>query len=156
LHRTSVNSFREKEKEAENLKETHQEYFEPLVLAKHRGNLDFSITLKSQFHLRPTRPTILTNQQQKLIKETVETWLRDGIMTPVASEIASPVVIGKKKVGTDRICVDYCELMFLTVKDIYALPIIKTMLQNKKTFEWMSNINLRSAYHQILVTPETD
>jgi hypothetical protein len=100
IHKTArnkVNTIGVKKEDAGNLKETHKEFFKPLVLAKHRGNLDFSITLKDRFHLHPPRPTMLTIQQQKSLRMTRETLLKDGMEVQIATEFASPVVIVKKK-----------------------------------------------------------
>jgi hypothetical protein len=44
--RNMVNTIGVEKEDAENLKETHEEFFKPFFLAKHRGNLDFWITLK--------------------------------------------------------------------------------------------------------------
>jgi hypothetical protein len=132
------------------------EFFKKIVLAAQRGDMDFSITLKREFCLHPTRPTMLTVQQQKSFRVTVDDLLRDDMITPIITEFASPVVIVKKKDQTDRICGDSCKLNSLTVRDIYLLPIIKTMLQNMRNFSWFSKIDLRSAYHQIRVTSEKE
>jgi hypothetical protein len=122
--RSMVNTINSDEDTRDILVRKHAEFFKPPVLAAHRGDMDFSIMLKKEFCLHPTRPTRLTIQQQKSLRATVNDLLRDRIIIQIATEFTSLVVIVKKKDGTDRICVDYCELNSLTVRDIHPLPII--------------------------------
>jgi hypothetical protein len=159
IHKTPrimVNRINSNGKTGVALVKKNAEFFKPLVMAAHRGDIDFSITLKREFCLHPTRPTMLTVQQQKLLRTTVDNRLRDGMITPFLTEFASPVVIVKEKDGTDRICIDFCELNSLTVRDIYPFPVIEIMQQNMRNFRLFSKIDLPSAYHQIRATSETE
>jgi hypothetical protein len=44
----------------------------------------------------------------------------------------------------------------MTKRDIYPLPVINSILQHMKNIRVIRKINLRSAYHQIRVPPESE
>ncbi|CAF1643774.1 unnamed protein product, partial [Didymodactylos carnosus] len=64
-------------------------------------------------------------EQNKLIKETVETQLENKQIRPSQSPWSSPVVLTKKKDGSPRFCIDYRQLNEVTRKDCYPLPNIQ-------------------------------
>ena len=57
----------------------------------------------------------------------------------------------KKKDGTLRLCVDYRQLNKMTVKNKYLLPRIDDLFDQLKGTSVLSNINLRSGYHQLRI-----
>ena len=64
---------------------------------------------------------------QKVIKEMHE----QGVVEPSNSPWMSPIVLVKKKDGTQRFCVDYRKLNEVTRKDSYLLPRINTTLDGR-------------------------
>ncbi|GKE74524.1 putative reverse transcriptase domain-containing protein, partial [Tanacetum coccineum] len=63
----------------------------------------------------------------------------------------APVLFGKKKDGSFRMCIDYWELNKLTVKNRYPLPRIDDLFDQLQGSSVYSKINLRSGYHQLRV-----
>jgi hypothetical protein len=51
-------------------------------------------------------------------------------------------------------CVNYRKLNKLTIKDVYPLPLINTMIDKLKKAQYFTKIDLDGAYHQIRVKPE--
>jgi hypothetical protein len=78
------------------------------------------------------------------------------MIVPTYTPYASPVLLVKKKGGSDSVCVDYRELNSLTRMDIYPLPIIDCLLQKMTRFRYFSKLDLRSAYHLIRMSPESE
>ncbi|GJS89991.1 putative reverse transcriptase domain-containing protein [Tanacetum coccineum] len=68
-----------------------------------------------------------------------------------ASPWGAPVLFVKKKDGSFRMCIDYCELNKLTVKNRYPLPRIDDLFDQLQGFSIYSKIDLRSGYHQLRV-----
>src|SRR3984893_12257381 len=56
------------------------------------------------------------------IRKQVDEMLGKGWIRPSTLSFASPVLLVKKHDGSMRMCVDYCALNKLTVKDRYPLP----------------------------------
>ena len=60
----------------------------------------------------------------------------------------------KKKDETLRLCVDYCPLNEVTIKNKYPLPRIDLLFDQLARAKVFSKIDLRSGYHQIKIKPE--
>jgi hypothetical protein len=61
------------------------------------------------------------------------------------------VLFVEKKDRTQRMCVDYCSLNEVTVKNKYPLPRIEYLFDQMKGASVFSKIDLRSGYHQLKI-----
>jgi hypothetical protein len=61
------------------------------------------------------------------------------------------VIFVLKKDGTQRLCVDYCSLNEVTIKNNYSLPRIDDLFDQLHGVCVFSMIDLRLAYHQLKV-----
>jgi hypothetical protein len=61
------------------------------------------------------------------------------------------VLFVEKKVGTQRMCVDYHSLNEVTIKNKYPLPWIEDMFDQMKGVSVFSKIDLRLGYHQLRI-----
>ena len=61
------------------------------------------------------------------MKKQLEELLEKGFIRPSSSPWGCPAIFVKKKDGTLRICVDYCPLNVVTIKNKYPLPRIDTL-----------------------------
>eukprot|EP00253_Pinus_taeda_P033077 PITA_33077 len=63
-----------------------------------------------------------------------------------------PIIIVPKKDGTWKMCIDYKVLNKIMLKNIYPLPRIDNLLDQLQQAEYVTNLELKSGYHQVLET----
>ena len=61
------------------------------------------------------------------------------------------MLFAPKAAGGLRLCVNYCELNAVTVKNCYPLPLINEMLSCLASTHYFSKVDLCDAYHQIRI-----
>jgi hypothetical protein len=114
-------------------------------------DIKFVIELKpdtSPIYKTPFRMTI---PELAELKEHIKELLEKGFICPSSSPWGAPVIFDPKKDGTQRLCVDYCALNEVTVKNKYLLPRIDDLFDQLCHACVFSKINLRSGYHQLKV-----
>ena len=75
--------------------------------------------------------------------------LTHKIISKSNSPWAYPVVIVKKKDGSNRFCVDCRKLNNITIKDNYPFPLIEETLDTLKGAKFFTSLDLASGYWQI-------
>ena len=88
------------------------------------------------------------------VEKQVQTMLEQGIVEECSSPWAAPLVIVKKKDGSNRICVDYRALNAVTQKDGHPLPRIEDSLDALAGAVIYSTLDMTSGYHQVEVAKE--
>ncbi|KAJ9541992.1 hypothetical protein OSB04_028498 [Centaurea solstitialis] len=101
---------------------------------------------KAPYRLAPPEMQELSNQLEELLGK--------GFIHPSSSPWGAPILFVKKKDGSMWMCIDYCELNKLTVKNRYPLPRIDDLFDQLQGTAWFSKIDLRSGYHQVKVREE--
>ncbi|GJY56621.1 putative reverse transcriptase domain-containing protein [Tanacetum coccineum] len=101
---------------------------------------------QAPYRLAPSELQELSTQLQELSNK--------GFIRPSSSPWGAPVLFVKKKYGSFRMCIDYCELNKLTVKNRYPLSRIDNLFDQLQGSGVYSKINLRSGYHQLRVRDE--
>lgn len=96
-------------------------------------------------------PYRVSKWERDEIEKQVEQMLSQGIIEPVSSSWASPVVIVGKRDKSLRFCVDYRELNRLTKDDKYPLPRLDDALDMLGGNTMFTTLDACSAYWQIEV-----
>ena len=73
------------------------------------------------------------------------------IIEPSRSQYASPCSLVSKKDSTWRVVIDYRKLNDQVIKDKFPLPSIASLLDRLQGSKVFSTLDLKSAYHQILL-----
>ena len=99
--------------------------------------------------LRPMSPMEL-EELRKYLEEILEKgWIRWS-----KSLILAPIIFAKKKDGSIRVCVDYCNLNKVTVKNHYPLPLIPELIDRLVGSTIFTKLDIRKAYHQVRMAME--
>ena len=101
-----------------------------------------------------SRPYPLPYALRENLKREIQDMLSLGIIRESNSSFASPIVIVKKKDGSDRICIDYRKLNKLTVADPEPMVTAEDLFQWLGKSKYYSKIDLSKGYWQIPVTEE--
>ena len=88
------------------------------------------------------------------LKVQLQEVLDKGFIQPSTSPWGYPAIFVKKNDNTLRLCVDYCPLNAVTIKNKYPLPRIDLLFDQLAGAKVFSKIDLRSRYHQIKIKPE--
>ena len=75
--------------------------------------------------------------------------LKYDIIRESCSELSSPVVVVKKKDGTDRICIDYRRLNQRIIKDHFPMPIIDKQLEKLSEAKVFTTLDLRNGFFHV-------
>ena len=93
-------------------------------------------------------------EDQQFIAQEVNRLLKEDIIEPSRSAWRAQIVI-RKKGEKKRLTVDYSQTINLyTQLDAYPLPLIADLVNQIAQNRVFSTVDLRSAYHQVLLIPE--
>ena len=99
----------------------------------------------------PYRMNILElNQLKSQLKELID----KKYIRPSVSPWGAPVIFVKKKDETMRLCIDYCQLNKMTIKNRYPLQRIDDLFDQLCGATVFLKIDLRSGYHQVKIKDE--
>ena len=77
--------------------------------------------------------------------------LEKGFIRSSTSPWDAPDLFAKKPDGSHRLCIDYCKLNQMTIKNKYLLPCIDDLIGQLGGSRYFSKIDLRSSYHQLKI-----
>jgi hypothetical protein len=81
------------------------------------------------------------------LKEHIKELLEKIFIRPSSSPWGVPVIFVPKKDGTQRLCVGYCALDEVTIKNKYTLPRIDDLFDQHRGVCVFSKTDLRLGYH---------
>ena len=112
--------------------------------------------LKSNCHPVVTKPRKFSKSDADFIEETVTEQLKDDIIEPSKSPWRSQVIVVKAENHRRRMVQDYSQTINpFTYLDAYPLPSTLDIVTKVAQYSHFSTLDLKSAYHQILI-PEED
>ena len=139
------------QEEVMNTLSRHEEVFSDIPvktnMIKHKIELSENNPVRS-------RPDPLPHAMRENFKKEIDDMLSLGIVRELSSPFASPIVIVKKKDGSDCICVDYRKLNNFTVVDPEPMTTSGDLFQGLGKSKYYSKIDLSKGYWQIPVAEE--
>ena len=111
----------------------------------------FTLTDYNPIHFHPRR---LHPHYDEIFKKEVDRMLAAGVIKPVESELAFPVLLVGKPDGSVRFCVDFRRLKERMLRDNDPLPHLEEILGGMRGAQVFSTIDLFSVYWQIRLSPE--
>ncbi|XP_061180784.1 uncharacterized protein LOC133189428 [Saccostrea echinata] len=118
------------------------------TLVKHK------IELTSSDPIRVKQYPIPFNTES-VIKEEVEKMLQLNVIEPSVSPYSSPVVIARKKDGTNRFCIDFRRLNSVTVFDAEPMPNTESIFSKMAGKKYVSKLDLSKGYWQVPMEDES-
>ena len=98
-----------------------------------------------------SKPHAQSYKQRLEVERQVTQLLKDRKIRPSDSPWAAPILLAKKKDGSERLMVDYRRLNEITIKDSYPLPTIEETLAQLGGHKFFTKLDLRAGYHQIAI-----
>ena len=100
------------------------------------------------------KPYPLPYAMREELRNEVDTMLEMGVVRPSTSPYASPIVMVKKKDGSNRVCVDFQKLNKITKVDPEPMMTAEDLFRRLSGKKYLSKIDLTKGYWQIPVAPE--
>ena len=88
------------------------------------------------------------------LRNEVDSMLEMGVVRPSTSPYASPIVMVKKKDGSNRVRVDFRKLNKITEVDPEPMTTAEDLFCGLSGMKYLSKIDLNKGYWQIPVAPE--
>lgn len=78
-----------------------------------------------------------------------------GVVQPSKSGWSSPIVLVDKPDGSTRFCVNFRRVNAVTKRDAYPLPYVTTILDRLRDAQYLTSLDIKSAYWQIPLSKES-
>ena len=91
-------------------------------------NVQHGIDVMDGKKLLSKPPYRMSASESQQVECQLADYLKRGFIRPSISPWASPIVLVKKKDGSMQMCIDYCGLNAITIKNKYPLPRVDELL----------------------------
>lgn len=98
-------------------------------------------------------PRRLGFSKKEKVRQILDDLLQRKIIRKSVSEYASPIVLTQKKTGDIRMCVDYCALNKVLVRDNYPLSLIDDQLDALRGKHFYSSLDLKDGFYHVAMAP---
>jgi hypothetical protein len=119
-----------------------------------KRDIDFSVNLMPGAVPVSKAPYRKSTPKLKELQLQFEELLKKGYIHPSVSPWGAPVLFVKKKEGMLRLCIDFRQLIKVTVKNKYPLSRIDDLFDQLTDAKIFSKIDLRSRYHRVRIKDE--
>ena len=116
------------------------------------GQLKIRLKTNKIINYRPYR---LAPIEREKVKQIIDDLLKKGIIQESESEYASPILLVKKKDGSDRLCIDYRALNQIIEKERYPLPLIEDQIDRLGKAKYYIAIDMKNGFYQIAIEPQS-
>lgn len=116
------------------------------------GEMHIRLTSEEPVNYRPYK---LSHDEKLRVRDIVSDLKEKGIIRESESSYASPILLVKKKDGSDRMVVDYRALNSVTVKDRYPLPLIDDHIDRLGKCKYFTTLDMATGFHQIKINDES-
>lgn len=110
------------------------------------GSMSIKLNSSTPINYRPYR---LSYPEILKVREIIRDLLEKNIIRESESAYASPILLVKKKDGSDRMCVDYRKLNEITIKDRFPLPLIDDHIDRLGKHKYFTSLDMATGFHQI-------
>ena len=100
------------------------------------------------------KPYPLPYSMRESLRDDIQNMLDMGVIRPSQSPYAAPVVLVRKKDGSNRVCVDYRKLNYVTVVDPEPMVKIEDVFRDLCKDRFFSKIDLSKGYWQFPIREE--
>jgi hypothetical protein len=97
----------------------------------------------------------MSHDEKLRVRTIIRDLLDKKIIRESESEFSSPILLVKKKDGSDRLCVDFRALNANTVKDHYPLPLIDNHIDRLGQAKFFTSLDMATGFHQICLDEES-
>ncbi len=85
------------------------------------------------------------------VRRQIHQMLDQGIIRRSSSPWASPVFLVEKKDSTQRFCIDFRKINYITKQDSFPLPLISEILDSLDQAKYFTSFDVTSGYHHVMV-----
>ena len=93
----------------------------------------------------------MSELELKVLHNYIDDKLQKGFIRPSESPAGAPVIFAKKKDGSLCLCIDYCSLNRVTIKNRYPILLINNMLDHLQGARIYLKIDLHAGYNNICI-----
>ena len=115
------------------------------------GPQEIAINLLPDSELPAAQLYPISHDELQVLKEYVEEILKTGKNGEGSGAIGSPVFFIKEKTGKLRLVVDYHRLNTITIKDVYPIPLMTTLMEQIQVSNWLNELDLKNGFNLIRV-----
>lgn len=116
---------------------------------------ELTIRLKNPDKIVQRRPYRLAPTEREHVKILIKDLKDNNIIRDSSSPFASPILLVRKKDGSDRMCVDFRELNSNTIRDHYPLPLIDDQISKLSKAKYFTVLDMAAGFHQIPIAPDS-